>query len=62
MGKYDITFTMWLLFLWGDWNNYMVEKIINITLINTPLDESVKIMVWNVNEEPKLNNIKVIER
>ena len=39
----------------------MVEKIINVTLINTPLDESVKRMVWNVNEEIKLNNINVVE-
>ena len=40
----------------------MVEKIINITLINILLYESIKRIIWNVNEEPKLNNIKVIER
>lgn len=43
-------------------NNYMVGKVINVTLINTPLDKSVKRMKWDVNEEPKLNNIKVVER
>lgn len=40
----------------------MVEKIINITLINILLYESIKRIIWNVNEEPKLNNIKVIEK
>lgn len=43
-------------------NSYMVGKIINITLINTILDESVEKMKWEVNEEPKLNDIKVIEK
>ena len=40
----------------------MVEKIINITLINILLYESIKRIIWNVNEEIKLNNINVVER
>lgn len=39
----------------------MVEKIINITLINILLYESIKRIIWNVNEEIKLNNINVVE-
>lgn len=39
----------------------MVEKIINVTLINILLYESIKRIIWNVNEEIKLNNINVVE-
>ncbi|MGG7078766.1 hypothetical protein [Clostridium sardiniense] len=52
---YDTTFEHLRILTYG-------EKIINIILINTALYESVKRMKWYINEELKLNYIKVIER